>query len=334
MDQPLSGLIAATFTPMCADGTLNLAEVPKMVAHLEQSGIKGIYICGSTGEGMSLSGTERRDLTEAYVGCAKGRLTTIVHVGHNSLSEARQLAQHAQEIGADVISATAPSYYKIETVNMLVKAMEEVASGAPDLPFYYYHIPSLTGASLDMMTFMEQASRSIPNLKGLKYTAPMIHEFHACREMEEGRFDVVWGTDEMLLSALVIGAQGAIGSTYNISGPLNNQIIEAFENGDLEQAKQLQLLSVRLVELLKKYPFHAAVKSILSRFGIECGGCRVPLLSLTDDQEKQLHRDLDESGTSEWLFDRKAPDLNGKVNQTSRSAVPASHISGLVRESN
>lgn len=332
MDQPLTGLIAATFSPMCADGTLNLNEVPKMVAHLERSGIKGLYICGSTGEGMSLSGKERRELAEAYVACAKGRLTTIVHVGHNSLSEARQLAQHAREIGADVISATAPSYYKIDTVEMLIKSMEEVASGASELPFYYYHIPSLTGAALDMTMFMEKASKTIPNLKGLKYTAQLIHEFQSCQEMMGGRFDVVWGTDEMLLSALVIGAKGAIGSTYNISAPLNNQLIEAFDRGDLEQAKQLQMLSVQLVELLKKYPFHAAVKSILSRFGIECGGCRIPLLSLTGDQENQLHRDLDESEISKWLFDQKRPDLNGTISQSPRSVVPASHISGLVRE--
>ena len=100
MEFRFRGLMAATYTPMREDGTLNLGQVPRMVDHLERSGVKGIYVCGSTGEGMSLSSEERRAVTEAYVAAARGRLKTVVQVGHNSLAEARGLAGHCGPIHA------------------------------------------------------------------------------------------------------------------------------------------------------------------------------------------------------------------------------------------
>ena len=97
--------------------------------------------------------------------------------------------------------------------------MQHIASGAPNLPFYYYHIPMLTGSTLDMVEFLTQGAKSIPNLVGLKYTDTKLYEFQNCLELAAGRFDVVWGCDEMLLGALATGGRGAIGSTYNIAAP-------------------------------------------------------------------------------------------------------------------
>ena len=143
--QRLDGLVAATYTPLDDDGTVNASVAGPIVEHLLGSGINGLYVCGSTGEGMSLSSDERRAVAKAYVQAADGRVPVIIQVGHNSLSEARHLAEHAQEIGADVLSATCPSYFKVSDVTTLVDCMAEVASAAPELPFYYYHIPALTG---------------------------------------------------------------------------------------------------------------------------------------------------------------------------------------------
>lgn len=301
MTPPLTGLIAATYTPMKEDRSLNLDAIPAMVDHLERSGVRGIYICGSTGEGVSLTGSERCAVAEAYIAAAKGRMRTIVQVGHNSIVEARQLASHAQKAGADAFSAIPPFYYKIESMESLVDCAAQIAAGAPDLPFYYYHIPAFTGAAVDMVDFMTAAAARIPNLVGLKYTAHKVFEYQACRELLNGRFDVVWGADEMLLSALAVGARGAIGSTYNIAAPLYRGIIDAYDRQDMERAQELQLRSVALVRLLNKYPFHAAVKGVLELYGLEAGPCREPLDSLSKPEQAQLALDLEESGCWEWL---------------------------------
>ena len=300
MEYRLTGLIAATYTPLHEDGSLNLDLVSGMVDHLERAGVTGIYICGSTGEGMSLSGAERRAVAEAYVRAAQGRLKTIVQVGHNSLAEAKQLAAHAQAIGVDAISAAAPSYFKVGSIDNLADCVAQIASGAPALPFYYYHIPALTGVALDMVEFLPLAAGWTPNLVGMKYTAPTVFEFQACMELDGGRFDCVWGCDEMLLSALAVGARGAIGSTYNIAAPLYRRLMEAFERGDLAEARRLQSLSIRMIRAINRYPFHPAMKQILQLLGIDGGPCRLPLPANGASQVESLQRELEMLGFFEW----------------------------------
>ncbi len=296
----LTGLIAAACTPLGEDGTLALERVPVIVDYLERAGVKGLYICGSTGEGVSLASDERRAVADAYVKAARGRLKTIVQVAHNSLVEARQLAAHAQQIGADVISATAPSYFKADSVEVLADCVAQIASAAPELPFYYYHIPALTGVALDMVDLLPLAAERTPNLVGMKYTAPTVHEFQACLELAGGRFDMLWGCDEMMLSALAIGARGAIGSTYNIAAPLYCRLMEAFDRGDLTEARRLQFLSVRMIRVMKRYPFHAALKAIMKMLGIDCGSCRLPLPGMEASQVTHLKRELEALGFFDW----------------------------------
>lgn len=298
--QRLNGLVAATYTALTDDGTLNTAVVAPLVEHLLDNGISGLYVCGSTGEGMSLSSDERKSVAEAYVQAASGRVPVIVQIGHNSLAEARQLAEHAAEIGADMISATCPSYFKVSDVSGLVDCMAEVAAGAPDLPFYYYHIPALTGSAIDVLQFLKRAGDSIPNLAGLKYTDTKLHEFQECFELDDGRFDVVWGCDEMLLGALATGARGGIGSTYNIAAPLYHRIINAFAEGELTEARRLQSLSVSMIRTLNHFPFHPAMKAVLAMQGFAMGGCRLPQGNLSNKDATTLQTELDSIGFFDW----------------------------------
>lgn len=289
----LPGLIAATYTPMLEDGQLNLAVIPAMVDHLLNRGVDGLYVCGSTGEGVSLSSDERKRVAASYVQAVGGRLPVVVQVGHNSVVEASELAAHAAQIGADAISATCPSYFPVDTTVRLIDCMQQVAAGAPHLPFYYYHIPILTGSKIRMPEFLASASQVIPNLVGLKYTAPLLHEFQECLELNERQFDVVWGTDEMLLGALATGAQGAIGSTYNVLTPLYRHLMEAFHEGDWDAARKHQSDAWRVIRTLAKYPFHAAMKSLLSWQGVPCGPCRTPQSGLDRSQVDSLRNELE-----------------------------------------
>jgi N-acetylneuraminate lyase len=296
----LTGLIAAAYTPLQPNGALALDKVGDFVDWLLGDGVGGLYVCGSTGEGMSLTSPERRSVAEAYTVATSKRVPIVVQVGHNSLAEARDLAAHAQEIGADAISATCPSYFKINNVPMLVECMAEVASGAPNLPFYYYHIPALTSTPLDMVQFLTLGSQRIPNLAGLKYTAPQVHEYQLCRELDEGRFDILWGADEMLLAALATGAKGAVGSTYNIAAPLYRNIISAFEAGDLDQARRLQSRSVQMIRTIYRFPFHSAMKEVLRVLGHELGPCRLPQPALSTADAQNLREQLAAIGFFEW----------------------------------
>lgn len=291
-----TGLIAAAFSPMNVTGGLDLDKVPALVDKLISDGVAGIFVCGSTGEGPSLSGEERKRLAETFVRAVGKRISVFVHVGHNSLEEARSLAAHAQEIGADYVSATPPAYFKLHDVSVLTDVLAVIAEGAPDLPFYYYHIPSLTGVDMDMRELLVQADKRIPNLVGIKYTTPQMHEYQACLSAAQGRYDILYGTDEMMLSALATGAQGFIGSTYNFAVPLYRQLIDAFEKGDMDVARRLQSRSVDMVRVIVRHGGLSAQKAMMGLLDMDCGPVRLPLRALHAGEIDALKKDLQDIG--------------------------------------
>ena len=296
----LTGLIVAAHTPFDADGELNLSVVPQIVEHHIAAGISAIYAVGSTGEGVSLRASERMATAEAYVNAAAGRLPVIVQVGSNSLAESCDLAAHAADCGAYAVSANAPSYFKINSVSGLVDAMGQIASAAPDLPFYHYYIPIFTGSEVDMLEFLDRGSVAIPNLAGLKYTDLKVREYQACLNLDGGRFDVLWGCDEMLLSALVVGSKCGVGSTYNIAAPLYRRIVDCYNSGDIEAARKWQLCSVEMVRVLIAHNLHPSIKAVMGMLGIDVGGCRAPLGVLDDSAKAALKKDLEAIGFFEW----------------------------------
>lgn len=292
--------VAATFTPMHEDGRLNLDAVPTMVDQLIEEGVTGLFVCGGTGEALSLTTRERRATAEAFMAAAGGRVPVVVHVGHNSLLEARDLAAHACSIGASAISAMAPPNVRPESTESLVRSLELVAGGAPDLPFIYYHIPAKTGLTLSVATMLQSAAGRLPSLAAVKFTDTNIHELQACLDVEHGRYRVFYGCDEMLLSGLVAGATGAIGSTYNFAAPLYRRVMAAYRAGDLDMARREQALGARMVRVVLSHGGLAAQKAVMALVGIDCGPVRLPGMPLTREQQLALRAELAAIGFFAW----------------------------------
>jgi N-acetylneuraminate lyase len=298
---PLLGLIAAPFTAFQNDGSVNLTAIEKQAQSLVANRVSGAFVCGTTGEGLSLSVAERVQVAERWRVVAGRNLQLIVHIGANSVEDCRVLAQHAQKIAADAISAFAPSFFKPGAIDDLVNFVAAVAGAAPATPFYYYHIPSMSGVNLDMANFLAAASNRIPNLVGIKFTHENLMEFLACARLENGRFDMVYGRDEALLAGLATGARAAIGSTYNLAAPIYNRLIAAFKKGDLATAQDEQYRGVQLIRLLVSYGFLPAAKATTSMLGVDLGPMRTPLRTLNADQVKKLRADLERLGFFDWL---------------------------------
>lgn len=288
----VKGLIVATFAAYKADGSINFELIPAIVEYMIQQQVKGIFICGTNGEGPSLSTEERMQIAEAYMEAVNGRLLVFVHVGHSSVQEARRLAEHAEKIGADYISAVSAFYFKPNTVENLVDSMANIASAAPNTPFYYYHIPNVTGIQVSMIEFLELAEQYIPTFAGIKYTAATIHEYQACLHYKEGKYDILFGYDELLLPALAVGAQGAIGSTYNYAARLYNKVINLFEQKKIKEAEQLHFRAVEMVQLIVKYGPIPTQRSIMKKVGLDLGNPRLPLQSLSTATENKMYEDL------------------------------------------
>ncbi|NII26298.1 N-acetylneuraminate lyase [Pseudoflavitalea sp. X16] len=306
----IEGLIAATFGAFHEDGSLNLAPIPDLVEKLIKDGVAGVFICGTNGEGPNLTIEERMAVAEAYVKAVNKRILVLVHVGHTSIAESRKLAAHAASIGADAISAVAAFYFKPGSVQNLVNSMAQIAAAAPSLPFYYYHVPALTGVGMDMIDFLRLSEGVIPNLAGIKYTAATIFEYQACLNYKNGKYNILYGYDEMLLSALAVGAGGAIGSTYTFAAPLYLKVIELFRQGNQPAAQQLQLKLVEMVRCLLKYSPIPAQKAIMEMLGYSLGPCRLPLVSLTKQEAAALKVSLQEVGFFEELDKHYAKKLS------------------------
>lgn len=297
----LTGLIAAVFTPLKPDGSLAPDQVEPIVEGLIRQKVGGLFVCGSTGEGPSLSTEERETTAAAYVRAAAGRTPVVIQVGHASIAESKRLARHAGEIGADAVSAVAPSYFKPTSVENLIDCLAEIARAAGELPFYYYHIPDLTGVDLDPLELLRRADDRLPNLRGIKYTAPLVDTFAELVEFDSGRFDILFGRDQMLLCGLTAGARGAIGSTYNFAAGLYHPLMAAFERGDLREARRWQARSVAMIHLLLDYGGAPAFKTLMSLLVADSGPVRLPLVSLSDKTAARMKNDLEKLGLFAWL---------------------------------
>lgn len=300
----LKGLVAATHTPFSADGTLNLDVVEKQAEHLLRSGVNAVFVGGSTGESHSLMVDERLALVNRWSDVVKStNQLLIVHVGSNSLSDAKIMAAHAQGCGAVGISALAPSYFKPKSIRCLIDCCAEIAGAAPSLPFYFYDIPVLTGVSFSMPDFLQLAPERISNLVGLKFTNPDLMAYQKCLRVAGGCFDIPWGVDEYLLAALACGAIGGVGSSYNFAAPVYNRLIHAFENGDVQAAREEQYRSVQLIDLLASYGYMGAAKTLMGFLGVDVGQPRLPNSSLTGDEQNELRARLEQLGFFDWILE-------------------------------
>ncbi len=297
----ITGLITAPLTAFAKDGTVNIDVIADYAQFLHRNGVVGAFVNGTTGLGHLLSTQERMDLAERWVAVAPKGFKTIIHVGHTSVVEARTLAKHAQDIGASGIAAMGPLFLKPSTVEGLVNHCAQEAAAAPALPYYYYHIPRVSGVDLPMLDYLRLAKGKIPNLAGLKFSKVDPYEFALCLDLEGGYYDLLWGSDENLLPALAIGARGAVGSTYSFAAPIYNNIIKEFLAGRLKEARQLALTSMKMVDaILRTGNLFGTIYTIMRWLGFEYGAPRTPVLALGDDQQKLLRAQLDKVGFFEF----------------------------------
>lgn len=293
--EKIKGLIDAPFTPFYANGEVNLEPIERYANMLKKNGLQGVFINGSSGEGYMLTEDERMKLAEAWVKAAPEGFKVIVHVGSTCVNSSRRLAEHAQTIGAFGIGAMATPFPKIGRIEELVKYCVEIASGAPNLPFYYYHIPAFNGAFLSMVELLKAVDGRIPNFAGIKYTYESLYEYNQCRLYANGKFDMLHGQDETILPCLAMGgAQGGIGGTTNYNGKCLTGILKAWEEGNIEEARQLQNFAQEVINVICHYRGNiVGGKRIMKLIGLDLGPNRTPFQNITDEEEKALKAELD-----------------------------------------
>ncbi|NLI99951.1 MAG: N-acetylneuraminate lyase, partial [Bacteroidales bacterium] len=291
----IKGLIVAPFTPFDKKGEVDMGPIADYAAILQKNGLIGVFINGSSGEGYMLTVDERLKLAEKWISVAPEGFKVIVHVGATCIKDSFRMARHAQEIGASGTGAMASPFPKAGRVEELVKYCEEIACGAPDLPFYFYHIPALNGVFLPMLPFLKAADGRIPNLAGIKYTFESLYEYNQCMLYENGKFDMLHGQDETILPALVMGgAQGGISGTGSYIGNALVGVIDEYNKGNLEKAVEYQNFAQEVINVIARYRGNiVAGKRIMKLLGLDLGINRTPFQNISDSEEALIKGELD-----------------------------------------
>jgi N-acetylneuraminate lyase len=300
------GLVAAPFTPMDKRGNPDTGLIPEYYSFLEKNNISGAFINGSTGEGVSMTQKERQATTLAWAACLKagGTMRVINLVGGTSYQECIENAIFSREAGLSAIAVLAPYYFKPAGDEELAEFVARVGDSVPELPLYFYHIPVLTGVCMPMAGFLGRISELLPNFAGIKYTHEDFMDFMTCLNYRDGAYDMLWGRDECMLSALVLGCKGAVGSTYNYAAPLYHSLIDYFNKGDLISARRLQLKSIQMISLLGKYGGMAVGKAYMRYIGMDCGEFRPPVKRMEKHMYDHFEVDVRQLGIDE-LFSVK-----------------------------
>ena len=289
------GIMPALITPVNGDGSLREEVTRKLVRDLSATGITGFYILGSTGEGVATDRERRREFAELVREARPEGISIIDHIGASDLATVKKLARHARRIGLDAISSVPPFFFSYDEQGVLdyYRAMSDESEG---LPLIVYAAP-MAGPLLPVSTIEKMLD--IPGFIGMKFTNPNYYLMSRYKKIDGGNINIFNGPDETCALGLMMGADGAIGSTYNIMPRTFVGIYNAVQAGDVREAMRLQHKADDLIEALLDYNVVEAVKVALTLKGYDVGDVTPPLPRMSDAQKAALTARLRELGFPE-----------------------------------
>ncbi len=285
------GTWPALVTPFTPEDTVNASVLRDLVEYHLSKQVDGFYVCGRTGQGLSMSDAERQLVTETVVAQVQDRVPVVVHVGGMAIQDALILARHAGQIGVSGISSIIPPYYT--EMSQIVRYFQAVTNAAPELPFF----PYLFGFP-DVIELMQNLL-ALPSVAGTKYTGPDMYEFQQVVNLRQENWYIFSGMDEQCLFARMSGASGSIGSTLNFMPGVYRKIHACFEQGKLAEAMEWQQKANKVTETLQTYNFMSGMTEAMRLLGFDCGSPRLPAFPVTEEQREALKADLQAVGFAE-----------------------------------
>lgn len=291
-----NGIYAALMTPFKEDNTLSHEGLGHLIEYILSNGVDGLYVAGSSGEAILQSIDERATLLEEVARIAKSKCKLIAQVGCASTDEAVHLAKVARDAGYDSVSAIPPYYYP-HSAAAIIDYYEAIADAA-GLPLIIYNLPALTGVDLGTEGLLKLLSDE--RISGIKYTAQDLFQFWQLRQNMPNK-SFYFGTDEMFLGAAAMGAEGGIGSTYNLIGDVYVDIRKAVASGNIDAARALQNKANELISILLKTGVLPGLKHALNHIGVPVGRCRKPFKTPSKESLKTLETWLDNNLSEQQL---------------------------------
>ncbi|MDM8202578.1 dihydrodipicolinate synthase family protein [Allofournierella massiliensis] len=284
------GIIPAFYACYDDEGNISVERTKELTRYFIKKGVKGVYVCGSSGECIYQSKEERKKTLEAVMSEAKGKLTVIAHVACNNTADSMELAAHAESLGVDAIASIPPIYFKLPE-HAIAQYWNDISSAAPNTDFVIYNIPQLAGVALTMPLFREM--RKNPRVAAVKNSSMPVQDIQMFK-MEGGPDFVVFnGPDEQFISGRAMGADGGIGGTYAVMPELLLKADELLKAGKVKEAAEIQYAIDAIIYAMCacKGNLYAVMKEILRiRENLDIGGVRKPLPNLFPEDMEQVKK--------------------------------------------
>lgn len=282
------GILPALITPLDENEHINIDALNQLMNSLIQQGADGFYVGGATGEGYALRPSERKILAEAAIKNSKeAGLPSIIQVASTDFNTALLLAKHAEEKGADAISATAPlffAYSEDDVYNYYKKLAEAV-----HIPVMVYYNPF---AKFPMDAKFAKRLFEIENVTSIKWTSSDFYQMMLLKNITNGEMGIINGFDEMLLMGLCAGADGGIGTTYNYQLKYIKGVYTAFINGDIKKAMDYQMKVSETVSAFNGEPIIPASKAVLECMGYDVGNAAFPMKRYIPEEKQKIYDTL------------------------------------------
>lgn len=294
MSGPFGGILPAAVTPVDEEGVFRESVFARLLARLYAAGVDGVYVCGTTGEGMLQPSAQRRSVAAAAVEHSPPGKQVIVHVGAPSTAEAVELARHAGRTGASAVSSLPPAGgYSFREIGGYYGRLAEAA----EVPLFLYYYPLPGAPTLELDQLLELCA--LPGVGGIKLTDFDLYRLWALKREGVVVFN---GRDEVLVAGLLMGADGGIGTFYNLLPETVVQLYSAARAGDWTAARAAQDRVNALVRAVSGLPLFPAVKQLLEWSGLPCGACLGPRAPLMEEERATLRRRVGEAGLADALF--------------------------------
>ena len=283
----LNGVMPAMITSFNKDESINKEGLRNIINHSINEKVNGLYVTGSTGETFLMSPEEKKKVIDIIVEEVNGRVPVIAHIGSIGTKITTDLAEYATKAGVDGLSALPPFYYNF-TNEEIFNYYSDIAKSS-DLPIIIYNIERANLMDIDTLKKLA----AIENIKGVKYTAATHFNFEVIKKEIGNYFKIYNGMDQMAISGLISGADGLIGSFYNLMPEIFVQIFENIKTGNIAEAKKLQIKANVIILYAVKKSGYSFIKMALNWMGIDSGYVRKPFTSFVDkDIEKEIKKDL------------------------------------------
>ena len=283
----LEGVIPAIVTPFTKNGKeIDYDKACALAVRLADAGMYGIFVAGTTGEGLLMTLPERKRLLEELVGVVGKRLKVVAHAGCLDTASTIELACHAKQAGASAAGIIAPGFYTYDDA-CLYNHYKAVSKAAKGFPLMLYNLPGCAKNALSPDLTLRLA-HDFDNIVGIKDSSGVIHNVTSVIDGAPKGFSIINGVDEYTFEALVSGANGAVSSTMNVIPEVFLAIYQNVKKGNLKKARTIQKTLTAACGAFQYGRMVALYKEGLRLRGFDPGYVRPPQRECTAAERKTL----------------------------------------------